>query len=203
MTGAWAEPRCRRRPCFAVRLAEAACGAWPGRERSLAADGSRTLRSDWPRLCVGRGRGVGGVSTRSAAVLRCVPSLLLGPWPSALCPGLPALSAPCGRTRAAGRVKELCRGRMRGFMEPMSSPVRWGHSHRASWSAGCRGKRAAQASAQPRATATRRWVGPLLRKAGCFSVRFSPCRHQVAGGARWGGGCGATKTRRSEEGARH
>ena len=53
------------------------------------------------------------------------------------------------------------------------------------------GKRSAQGHAEG--------VGPLLREAGSFSVRFSPCRHQVAGGA--GGGRGATKTQRSGEGA--
>ena len=132
---------------------------------------------------VGRGRGMGGASPRSAAALCRVPSHLLGLCPAALCPGPPALSAPCDCTRAARRVKQLCRGRMRGLMAPMSPAVRWGHSHRASWSAGCRGKRAAQAGAQPRATVTRPWVGRLFGKAGCFSVRFSPCRHQVAGGA--------------------
>ena len=151
---------------------------------------------------VGRGRSVGGASLRSAAALCCGPAtsvaLAGGSLPWRTCP-----LAPCDCTRAARRGKELCRGRMRGLMEPTSSAVRWGHSRSASWSAGCRGRRAAQASAQPRAAATRRWVGLLLGKAGCFSVRFSPCRHHVAGGDAAGEGCGATETRLSGEGAHH
>ena len=94
---------------------------------------------------VGACPGVGGVSMRPQPPPSV--AVALGSLPRPTCP-----LGPLWPHQAAGRVKELCRGRMQGFMEPMSSPVRWGHSHSASWSAGCRGKRAAQASAQPRAT---------------------------------------------------
>ena len=118
---------------------------------------------------------------------RCVPQLRSAvappppsPWPAALCPGAPA---PSPRVTAPGQ-----RGEGRSFAEGACG---------ASWSP------RPQLCGGGTLAATRRWVGLLLGKAGCFSVRFSPCRHQVAGGDAAGEGCGATETRLSGEGAHH
>ena len=150
-------------------------GGVPASGRSLDADGSL--------LCGPIGRGCGGVPGRGRSLDASPAASLRGRGPRlsapAYLPSRPRVAAP-GSGESEGALQRAHAGLHGAHVltcEVGALPQRLlvcGLQGQASSS----GKRSAQGHAEG--------VGPLLREAGSFSVRFSPCRHQVAGGA--GGG---------------
>lgn len=142
-------------------------------------------------------RSMGGASPLAPQLRSAVAPPPPSPWPA--CPGplppSPGVTAPGRR----GRGKELCRGLCGS--PGASSAVAVG-ALAAPLGRGLQGQTGGSAalSAGPRPRASR--LGLLLGKAGCFSVRFSPCRHQSRGGDAAGGDA-ARPRRGGQEEAHH
>ena len=173
MAGAWAEPRCQRRLCFAVRLAEATwgvAGAWAE-----------------PR-CVPQLR---------SAVAPPPPS----PWPAARCPGPPAPSPGVTAPGQRGEGRSFAEGACGASWSPR--PQLCGGGTLAAplglRAAGADGQLRQALSPGPRPRGGG-WAFFSGRLAAFLSASLPV---GIKSREERGEGCGATETRRSGDGAHH